>query len=106
VDLHRSSSLTIASDLDLHVGELAAIQLGVDLQASLIMIDEVAGRAEARRRGLEVIGTLGVLDLADARGLTDFKQALAKLRTTTFRASPRLISQFLDRYQTRQGTGI
>lgn len=50
---------TITDDLDL--GERSAIALAATLGADLLLIDEAAGRAEARRRNLRVTGTLGVL---------------------------------------------
>ena len=51
-------------------GEAAAIPLAERLGATLLC-DDTAGRAEARRRGLRVIGTLGVLRLAKERRLLD-----------------------------------
>src|SRR6202040_875920 len=47
----------ITDDLDL--GERAAIALAATMHADLLLIDEAAGRAEARRRNLRVTGTLG-----------------------------------------------
>src|SRR4051812_17433281 len=50
---------SIAEELDL--GERAAIALAEVTRADLLLIDDSAGRAEARRRNLRVKGTLGVL---------------------------------------------
>ena len=47
---------TITDDLDL--GERSAIALATTLGADLLLIDEAAGRAEARRRNLRVTGRL------------------------------------------------
>jgi hypothetical protein len=44
----------------------------------------------ARDKGLEVTGTLGILDLAARRGMIDFANALARLRTTNFRGREEL----------------
>jgi predicted nucleic acid-binding protein len=49
----------VTDDLDL--GERAAIALAEAMRADLLLIDEAAGRAEAKRRHLRVTGTLGVL---------------------------------------------
>ena len=49
----------ITDELDL--GERAAIALAGAIHADLLLIDEAAGRAEAKRRNLRVTGTLGVL---------------------------------------------
>ena len=46
----------ITDDLDL--GERAAIALAETMHADLLLIDEAAGRAEAKRRQLRVTGTL------------------------------------------------
>ena len=59
----------ITDDLDL--GERAAIALAATMHADLLLIDEAAGRAEARRRNLRVTGTLGVLRVAAELGLVD-----------------------------------
>ena len=53
-------------------GESAAIALAEFLHADLLLIDERAGFRAAKKRGLCVTGTLGVLDLAAKRGLIDF----------------------------------
>jgi predicted nucleic acid-binding protein len=68
-------------------GERAALTLAQSLSADELLIDERAGRAEAERRRLRVTGTLGVLAAAHLAGVLDFDQALARLRTTTFRLS-------------------
>lgn len=54
-------------------GEASAIALACQLQSSgcavLLLIDDRAGRAEARHQGLSVIGTAAVAVLAQERGL-------------------------------------
>jgi uncharacterized protein len=50
-------------------GESDAIALAAELQADLILIDELAGRAVAKRLGLRPTGTLGVLIDAKQCGL-------------------------------------
>lgn len=60
---------TITDDLDF--GERSAIALAATLGADLLLIDEAAGRAEARRRSLRVTGTLGVLRAGAEQGLVN-----------------------------------
>jgi uncharacterized protein len=55
--------------VDLERGESEALALAIELRADLILIDELAGRAVARREGLEVTGVLGVLLEAKRCGL-------------------------------------
>jgi uncharacterized protein len=53
----------------LHRGESEALALGLELQADLILIDELAGRSAALENGLRPLGTLGVLLEAKSNGL-------------------------------------
>jgi predicted nucleic acid-binding protein len=66
------------------------------VSAGLLLIDDGAGRQEARRRRLPIIGTLGILGLAARHGLTDLPLAIARLRATNFRASEELIEWVLE----------
>lgn len=52
-------------------GEASAIALGDAIPGSLIIMDDRAGRAEAKSRGLSVIGTAAVVGLARERGLLE-----------------------------------
>ena len=46
--------------------------------------DDQAGVTVARRQGLAMTGTLGVLDIAARRGLVDLAAAFARLKATSF----------------------
>ena len=74
-------------------GESEAIALATDVDAGLLLIDELAGRQEAIRRGLKVAGTLAVLDEADRAGLVVFDDAVAQLRKTSFRVAQTVLSE-------------
>lgn len=50
-------------------GERAAIATALDVGADLVLLDDQHGRTEARRHGLSVTGTIGVLAEAKERGL-------------------------------------
>src|SRR4051794_7483469 len=52
----------LESPAPLHRGEVEAILLARQLRADALLMDELDGRAAARKVGLTVIGTLGVLD--------------------------------------------
>jgi predicted nucleic acid-binding protein len=60
-------------------GERSVITLGLSLKAALILIDERKGAAIALSKGFEVVGTLGVLDLAAVRGVVDLADPLTVL---------------------------
>ena len=77
--------------IDLDLGEREAIALAHLLGADLLLIDETAGRAEARRRNLRVTGTLGILRIAAEKGWIDLPEVLRRLRGTSFYVSEDLI---------------
>jgi predicted nucleic acid-binding protein len=73
-------------------GERAAITLALALNASLVLIDDRAGRVEAERRNLTVTGTLGILIAAHRKALLDFDTVVRKLSETPFYVSPRVLA--------------
>jgi predicted nucleic acid-binding protein len=88
----RPASLSLA---DLDLGEHDAILLALHLKADLVLMDDREGVEEARRLGLIVTGTLGVLDRAAERGLIELAPAIARLRHTNFRIDPALLDRLL-----------
>lgn len=100
--LHVVAPAPLATATELHPGETEAILLARALRADLLLMDELDGRVAARAAGLTVIGTLGVLELAAARGLLDFRDAVQLLGATNFRATPRLMAEFLRRDAVRR----
>jgi predicted nucleic acid-binding protein len=87
-------------------GERAAIALAHALGAGLLLIDDRAGVAAARRQGFRVTGTLGVLADAAREGLLDLAAAFAALRATNFYFPPALFDVLLaeDRARRRDPT--
>jgi predicted nucleic acid-binding protein len=79
----------------LDAGESAAITLALALKADLMLMDDRAAVAAARARGLAVVGTIGILDLAGRRKLIDVVDAVARLKTTNFRYRPNLLDVLL-----------
>jgi predicted nucleic acid-binding protein len=80
----------------LDAGEEAAILLAVELNADLLLIDDRAGVAAARRRGFRVAGTLGVLAMAARRGLILLPEALARLKQTNFHYRQELLDRLTE----------
>ena len=68
----------------------------------VLLIDEGKGRCVATQRRIPIIGTLGVLDTAAARGLLDLRSALERLRQTNFYVAPSLIVRLLERDAVRR----
>jgi predicted nucleic acid-binding protein len=95
LDLRQATVLLDSELSELDAGEREAIALAEELNANALIIDERAGREEAKRRGIFIIGTLGILNSAAEKGLLDLSDALEKLQQTSFRASEKLISDLL-----------
>jgi len=83
-------------------GEMAAIALAEELRADAILIDEQAGRQVARERGLQVVGTLGVLSRAASLDLIDLPQAIAHLKATNFHVRDALLEELLQEDRERR----
>ncbi len=92
----RSPVPTYRDSILLGPGESEAIALAEQIGAHRIMMDESLGRIEAQSRHLEVIGTLGVLREAHQAGLLNLAHAIERLKTTSFRISPKVLQAILD----------
>jgi uncharacterized protein len=69
-------------------GEKAALTLGVNVGAGLILLDERKGAAAARIKGLEFTVTLGILIRASQRQWIDLAEFFARARQTKFYSTP------------------
>jgi predicted nucleic acid-binding protein len=83
---------------DLDRGERAAIALAEMVHADLLLIDEAAGRAEAKRRHLRVTGTLGVLRAGAEQGLVNVPDLLERLKATSFYLDETLLNAVFGRW--------
>ena len=81
------------------LGEQEAITLAVQLEADLILLDDLAARRIATQLKLEIVGLLGILGSAAEKERVDFSAAIERLQQTTFRASSKLIQSLLQRYR-------
>jgi predicted nucleic acid-binding protein len=70
VDRHavKNEPLVAALRRDLDRGEAESIALALELEADLVLMDEREGRHAAQRMGLHVVGVVGVLLEARAKG--------------------------------------
>ena len=55
----------------LHRGEAEAITLAIEAEANIVILDDKKARSIARRLGLKIIGTVGILVLAKKQKLLD-----------------------------------
>jgi predicted nucleic acid-binding protein len=79
----------------LGAGERAAIILALSIHADLVLIDERKGTQVALDRGLEVTGTLGILQRAARRGLISLPEAFDRLKQTNFRYPQHIMDKLL-----------
>lgn len=86
-----------ASPPRLDAGEQAAIALAIKLKAELLLMDDRAGVKAALAQGLDVVGTLGILDQAASDGLIDLPTTLARLTATNFHIRRELLDALLAR---------
>jgi len=98
--VHVESDRVQAVNADLDLGERAAIALAGTIHADLLLIDEAAGRAEAKRRKLRVTGTLGVLRAAAELGLVDVPGLILRIKATSFYADDALLTAVFGRWLT------
>jgi predicted nucleic acid-binding protein len=80
----------------LDAGEEDAIRLALAIRADLLLMDDREGVLVARRKGLTVTGTLGVLGLAAKQGLLSLANAFEQLKRTNFRYSQQIMDELLN----------
>jgi predicted nucleic acid-binding protein len=96
LEVRTPGSISTALHPRLDAGEREAITLAQSIrEETLLLIDELLGRREASRLGLGVIGTLGILQRAQDRGLLNLHDAIHRLRSTSFKISDALIAKIL-----------
>jgi uncharacterized protein len=75
----------LRADPGLDPGELAALELAVEIMADVVLLDEAHGRKAAVRVGLRVFGLLGILLRAkEAQLLVAVAPVLDELKTVRF----------------------
>ena len=83
-------------EMDLDPGEASAIALSLELDNTILIIDDLKGRKIADRLRLKYSGTLGLMLKAKQTGiLTAVKPILDKIRNTDFRFSENLLETIL-----------
>jgi len=97
LEVAESSAVELSAGI--HKGESAAIALAAIMHADLLLMDDRKGVIADERQGLNVTGTLGILDFAAERNLIHFGQAVAALRLTTFRMPLALLSDLLAKHK-------
>lgn len=78
------------------IGEASAIALAKELENTLVILDELKGRRLAKKLGLKVTGSLGVIHKAKELGvISAVKPILDKIGETNFRISDKILAELL-----------
>lgn len=96
-EIHADRENLLVQELrgDLHEGETQAIALASELSA-MLLIDELQGRQVAQERGVQVVGTMGILLQAKRAGLIQRVQpSIDHIRNHGYALSNALIAQVL-----------
>lgn len=67
--VERKPTIPFRPSRDLGKGETEAIALTLELHADWLLMDDLDGRKEARRVGVSVMGTIGILVRAKCEGI-------------------------------------
>jgi predicted nucleic acid-binding protein len=94
--LERQPDVPALAVGSLGVGETQALALAAHLGADRVLLDDLAARKEATRRGLAVVGTLGILVSAHKAGLlVDLSEGLLAIRAAGLLVSDALIAEVI-----------
>ncbi|MBS3769780.1 MAG: DUF3368 domain-containing protein [Bacteroidales bacterium] len=75
-------------------GEASTIALMMETDNSLLIIDDLKGRRQAKSLGLNYTGIIGILVIAKEREIiSSFSEILDEIKKTDFRLSPQLIEE-------------
>ncbi len=96
LDSLRDQTMLKVLSLDLDAGEAEVIALAHERSADRTVMDDLAGRRYARRLGLPLVGTIGLLLAARLRGeVNSLKDEIQRLRDAGFFASEALVAEVL-----------
>jgi predicted nucleic acid-binding protein len=79
-------------------GERAAIFLAQELNADLLLLDDMKARRAATDKGFTITGILGILDQAATMEFIDLPTAVQNLKNTSFWTSDRLLQKLLEKH--------
>lgn len=92
----RKPATMIPAQPELSQADRAAVSIAMELHALLLMDDRRARRA-ASEHAVKTIGTLGILEVAAAKGFISLPPVLGRLQATSMFISEELVAQALQR---------
>jgi predicted nucleic acid-binding protein len=94
VDNRQAVEILLA---DLGLGEAEVIVLAKELNADQVVMDDLDGRRFARRVGMDLIGTMGLLLAARLQGeIPSLRSEFERLQELGFHVAPPLIEAMLQ----------
>lgn len=85
-------------EIQLDAGEASAIALSVEIENSLVILDDLRSRKTAKQLRTKFSGTLGVVNKAKELGIIDkVKPVVENLIEAGFRLSDEVINDFLSK---------
>ena len=94
-DTHRQKEI----EKRLDKGEASSIALALQIDNATLIIDEIKGRKIAQSFNIDIIGTIGIILLADKKGLIpDVTSIILRLVNKGFRLSDKLINKIIEKY--------
>ncbi|MBN1415460.1 MAG: DUF3368 domain-containing protein [Bacteroidales bacterium] len=83
--------------MDLDLGEASVIALTLEIENSILLIDDLKARKISKRLNLKYSGTFGLILRAKQEGIIKhIKPVLGKIRNTDFRFSDKLFDIILE----------
>lgn len=80
-------------------GEASSIALALEIENSTLIIDETKGRKIAQSLNIDIIGTIGIILLADKKGLiSDVIGTILRLVNKGFRLSDAILDKLIEKY--------
>ncbi len=95
LDVKNKQMVQILLEL-IHRGEAEAVALAIEVKG-IIILDDKKAQSIARRLGLKVMGTVGILLLAKKQGLiNNIEVEISKLLETSFYLSQEVVAKVLE----------
>lgn len=89
----------IELEKQLDKGEASSIALALETKNATLIIDENKGRKVAKSFNIDIIGTIGVIILANKKGLiSDVIGTILRLVNKGFHLSDELMNKIIDKY--------
>jgi len=79
----------------LHLGEIEALNLAIELHADVLLVDDRRAYREAVARHVNAVGTIRVLERAAEQKLLDLRDAFDRIKQTDFWISHDLLDERL-----------